>query len=72
MRTKQTIIKGWDQINIAVEAYVLASDPTEVFYPAGPLLKTIFYVIVAAFAVGAWIPLIIAVRESKIQKLAKK
>ena len=53
-----------------VEAYVLASDPYEVYYPASPILKWVLYGIIAVAAIAAWIPLIVVRRQGKIDKLA--
>lgn len=42
-----------------VMAYVLESNPEEVYYPASNFLKVICYIIFGLFAVGAWIPLVV-------------
>ncbi|MBO4652276.1 MAG: hypothetical protein J5649_03055 [Lachnospiraceae bacterium] len=55
-----------------VQAYVLASDPTEVYYPASSFWKYAVYVIIALFAIGAWIPLIVEIRQQKFEKMAEQ
>ncbi|MBQ6104944.1 MAG: hypothetical protein IJL03_03235 [Lachnospiraceae bacterium] len=55
-----------------VEAYVLASKPNEVFFPASKFLKIIFFIIAGLIAVGSWIPFIIMLRRGKIDNLAEQ
>ncbi|MBR4812841.1 MAG: hypothetical protein IKZ69_02930 [Lachnospiraceae bacterium] len=55
-----------------VQAYVLESDPTEVYYPAGSFWKWMCYIIVGLFAVGAWIPLIVVIRQQRFEKMAEQ
>ena len=52
-----------------VEAYVLKSDPYEVFYPATSFWKWAFYAIVAVAAIASWIPLILEIRKNKFEKM---
>ena len=42
-----------------VEAYVLESEPYEVYYPGAPIWKVIIYILMGLFVVGAWIPLVV-------------
>ena len=53
-----------------VQAYVLASDPYEVFYPADSLWKWVFFGIIIVAALASWIPLIVVIRARKMEKLS--
>ena len=55
-----------------VDAYVLASKPNEVFYPASNFWKIAFFIIAGLIAVGSWIPLIFMIRKGKIDSLAEQ
>ena len=55
-----------------VEAYVLESRPDEVFYPASTLIKLIFFGIILIAALASWIPLIVLLRERRIDKLVNQ
>lgn len=55
-----------------VEAYVLESRPDEVFYPASPLIKWIFFGIILIAALASWIPLIVLLRERRIDKMVNQ
>lgn len=55
-----------------VQAYVLASRPGEVFYPADSLWKWVFFGIICVAAIASWIPLIVVIRGRKMEKLSAR
>jgi hypothetical protein len=57
-------------IGETVQAYVLASRPDEVYYPANTFWKIACYIIVGLFAVGSWIPLIVLLIQGHRDKKA--
>lgn len=59
-------------IGQTVEAYVLSSKPDEVYHPGSPIFKWILYAIIAVVAIGAWIPLVLSIRQKGIDKLARQ
>ena len=59
-------------IGQTVEAYVLSSKPDEVYHPGSPIFKWILYAIIAIAAIGAWIPLVLSIRQKGIDKLARQ
>ncbi len=53
----KAILNKFVGVGETVDAYVLSSNPDEVYYPAASIWKWLVYIIAGIFAVAAWIPL---------------
>lgn len=69
VRAKATLNKRV-LVGETIQAYVLASVPDEVYYPAANFWKYACYVIIGLFAIGSWIPLIVLIIQGRRDKQA--
>ena len=55
-----------------VKAYVLESDPGNVYYPPAPFLKWIIFIMIVAAALASWIPLIMEFHHRRFIRMVNQ